>query len=192
MMPLGAQSSKLKRDLQILIHSRMLNLNLWCHVSRQLTDLVFFMTKSGDEEEKILKVNFTWQKHFLGTYKSENVTTRKRYLLRLSICSQLFHTQDMDFLYPFQMYNSAIINQYGSDVLMEHFNSWGISANPDTFRLFRSEVAQNQKDELLKGEIHNLEKKVFGVAHIDNREFLKGREIELNCPLHWNNTSTAD
>ena len=71
------------------------------------------------------------------------------------------------------MYNSDIINQYGSDVLMEYFNSWGISANPDTFRLFRSEVAQNQKDELLKGEIHNLEKEVFGVAHIDNKEFLK-------------------
>ena len=54
---------------------------------------------------------------------------------------------------------------------MEHFNSWGISAHPDTFRLFRSEVAQNQKDELLKGEIDNLEKEVFGVAHIDNKEF---------------------
>ena len=71
------------------------------------------------------------------------------------------------------MYNSDIINQYGSDVLMEYFSSWGISANPDTFRLFRSEVAQNEKDELLKGEIHSLEKEVFGVAHIDNKEFLK-------------------
>ena len=132
------------------------------------------MTKSGDEEEKIFEShNFTWEKHFLGTYQSENVTSRKRYLSRLSICFQLFHAQDKDFLYPFQIYNYDIINEYGSDVLMEHFNSWGISANPDTFRLFRSEVAQNQKDELLKGEIHNLEKEVFGVAHADKKEFLK-------------------
>ena len=153
-MPLGAQSSKLKRDLPISIHSRMLNLNLWCHVSRQLCGILFFfMTKPGDDKEKIFEShNFTWEKHFLGIYQSENITSRMRYLSRLSICFQLFHAQDKDFLYLFQMYNSDIINQYGSDVLMEHLNLWGISANPDTFRLFRSEVAQNQKYELLKGK----------------------------------------
>ena len=137
---------------------------LWNHV--------FFMT--GDEEEKVFEShNFTWQKRFLGTCQSENVTSRKRCLSRLRTCFQLFHAQDKNFLYLFQMYNSDIINQYGSDVLMEHVNSWGISdnVNPETFRLFRSEVAQNQKHELLKGEIHNLEIEVFGDAHIDDKEF---------------------
>ena len=66
-----------------------------------------------------------------------------------------------DFLCPFQIYNSNIINQYGSDVFNKHFNPWGISANPDTFRLFRCEVAHNQTDEFLKSEIHNLEKEEF-------------------------------
>ena len=68
-----------------------------------LWNLVFFMTKSGDKEEKMFEShNFTWEKHFPGTYQSENVTSRKRYLSRLSICFQLFHAQDKDFLYPFR------------------------------------------------------------------------------------------
>ena len=87
------------------------------------------------------------------------------------------------------MYNSDIINQYGSDVLMEHFNSWGISANPNRFRLFRSEEAQNQKDEPLKGEIHNLEKEVFGVAHIDNKEFLKKYKRQGDRIVHFTGTT---
>ena len=69
---------------------------------------------------------------------------------------------------------------------MEHFSSWGISANPDMFRLFRSEVAQDQKDELLKGKIRNLGREILGIAHIDNKQFLKKHKrqgVELSIVL---------
>ena len=54
------------------------------------------------------------------------------------------------------------------------------------FRLFRSEVAQDEKDELLKGKIQNLEREILGVAHIDNKQFLKKHKrqgVELSIVL---------
>ena len=108
----------------------------------------------------------------------------------------LLHCQDRNSVYPVQLYHSDIISQYGNSALMGHFNAWGNGVDPETFSIFKNTTATAERESTAHGNIRHYQKGVFGITHIDNKEFLikykeKGDKIFHNIPHHWKHPSAA-
>ena len=95
-----------------------------------------------------------------------------RLFIRVSACFNIIHCQDRNSVYRLQLYHSDIISQYGNSAPMEHFNAWGNAVDPETFRIFKNMIATAERQSTAYGNIRHYQEGVFGITHIDNKEFL--------------------
>ena len=129
-----------------------------------LWNLVFFATKVGKEEnETFARHSFDWNTHFTGNYDAHSPTIHTRYLCRVSACFNIIHCQDRNSVYPLQLYHSDIISQYGNSALMEHFNAWGNTVDPETFRILKNTIATVERESTAHGNMRHYQEGVFGI-----------------------------